>query len=154
MLIWKTLHILSMVTMVTVFIGAELFYAAALAKRDVRALAWVQRTLERTGAGIIGVVALAAGVVFGLLAAATGGFDFTATWLLVAYALVAAFLVNAAVIGTEVVHAGKAAIAAEEGTGSIQEVADSLRPNRGTILVAINAVLFTAIILDMTLKPF
>jgi len=29
MLIWKALHILSMFTMVAVFIGAEIFYAAA-----------------------------------------------------------------------------------------------------------------------------
>ena len=154
MLLWKTLHILSMVTMVTVFIGAEIFYAAAMWRRDVHALAWVQRTLEQTGAGIIAIVGLALGVVFGLLTAATGGFDFTAGWLIVAYLLVAAFLVNAAVIGEKVVRAGKAAIETEESGRPLDEVAPAIAANRGVILVAINAVLFTAIIVDMVVKPF
>ena len=154
MLLWKTLHVLSMVTMVTVFIGAEIFYAAAMWRRDVHALAFIQRTLERTGAGFIGLGGILLGIVFGLLTAATGGFDFTAGWLITAYVLVAAFFVNAAVIGERVVRAGKSAIEAEEGQRPTDEVARGLRPNRGLILVGINIVLFTALIIDMVVKPF
>lgn len=153
MLIWKTLHVLSMITMVTAFIGAEIFYAAAIWRRDVHALAFVHRTVERTGVGFIALGGLAAGVVFGLLAAATGGFDFVAPWLIVAYVLVGAFLVNAFVIGTKVVQAAKEAVEAEEGSRPMDEVADSLVANRGVILVVINVVIFVTVIVDMVLKP-
>lgn len=154
MLVWKTLHILSMVTMVTVFIGAEIFYAAAIWRRDLRAMAWVQRTLEQTGAGFIGLGGILLGIVFGLLTAAAGGIDFTAGWLIVAYVLVAVFFVNAALLGERVVRAGKAAMAAEEAGGSAEETSYELARNRGVILVAINVVLFTALIVDMVMKPF
>jgi uncharacterized membrane protein len=152
MLIWKTLHILSMVTMVTAFIGAEIFYAAAIRRRDVHALAFVQRTLERYGIGLIALGGLALGVVFGLLTAASGGFDFVAPWLIVAYVLVAVFLVNAFAMGERVVTAGKAAMEAETGTGTAAEITDSL-VNRSTGLVLINVTLFAVIIADMVLKP-
>ena len=154
MLVWKTLHVLSMVTMVTVFIGAEIFYAAAMWRRDVHALAWVQRTVERSFVGFVAIGGLLAGIVFGLLTAATGGFDFTTGWLIAAYVLVAAFFVNAAVIGREVVRAGKDAIEADEGRRSVDEVTQGLRANRGLILVGINTMLFTALIVDMIIKPF
>jgi len=154
MLVWKTLHVLSMVTMVTIFLGVEIFYAAALWRRDLRALAWVQSTIERTGVGIIALLGLLAGIVFGLLTAATGGFDFTAGWLVAAYLLVAAFFVNAALLGDKVVKAGKAAIAAEEAGRPPEEATYQLPPNRGVILVGVNVVLFTAMIVDMIVKPF
>ena len=153
MLEWKTLHILSMITMITTFIGAEIFYAMAAWRRDVHALAFVQRTLERLGIGIIALAALFLGIVFGLLTAANGGFDYVATWLVIAYVLVAVFLVNGFTLGAKLVSDGKAAMEAEAGTRSIQEVADSMIPNRGAIVLGINIVLFALIVADMVLKP-
>jgi Predicted integral membrane protein (DUF2269) len=153
MLEWKTLHILSMITMITTFIGAEIFYAAAVWRRDVHALAFVQRTLERLGIGVIALGALLLGIVFGLLTAATGGFDYVAPWLVIAYVLVVVFLVNGFTLGAKLVSDGKAAMEAEAGNGSIQEVADSMIPNRGAIVVGINIVLFALIVADMVLKP-
>ena len=154
MLVWKTLHVLSMVTMVTVFIGAEIFYAVAIWRRDVHALAFIQRTVEATGAGIIGLLGILAGIVFGLITAATGGFDYTAGWLIAAYLLVAAFFVNAALIGQKVVEAGKAAMEADEGRRPAEEVLAGLGANRGVILVGINALIFATVIVDMVTKPF
>lgn len=154
MLVWKTLHVLSMVTMVTLFIGAEIFYAAALLRRDVGALAWVQRTVEQTFVGFIALGGILLGIIFGLITAATGGLDFTAGWLIVAYVLVAGFFVNAALLGTRIVRAAQEAIAAEEAGRPLEEVTFDLAANRGVVLVAINAVLFVAIITDMVLKPF
>ena len=153
MLEWKTLHILSMITMITTFLGAEIFYAAAMWRRDVHALAFVQRTIERLGIGLIALCALLLGIVFGLLTAANGGFDYVATWLIVAYVLVAVFLVNGFTLGDRVVKAGKAAMEAEAGNGSIEELAASLNPNRAAILLGINIVLFAVIVADMVLKP-
>jgi len=154
MILWKTLHVLSMVTMVTVFIGAETFYAAAMRRRDVHALAFIQRTVERTGAGFIGLGGILLGIVFGLLTAATGGFDFTAGWLIVAYVLVAAFFVNAFLFGEKAVRAGKAAMEAEEGRRPVEEVTATLGTNYGLIVLVINMALFTAVIIDMVVKPF
>jgi uncharacterized membrane protein len=153
MLEWKTLHILSMITMITTFIGAEIFYAMAAWRRDDHALAFVQRTLERLGLGIIALGALLLGIVFGLLTAATGGFDYVATWLVIAYVLVAVFLVNGFTLGAKLVHDGKAAMEAEAGNRSIQDVADAIIPNRGAIVLGINIVLFALIVADMVLKP-
>lgn len=153
MLIWKTLHILSMVTMITAFIGAEVFYAAAIARRDVRALAFVHRTVERTGIGFIALGGLLAGIVFGILTAATGGFDFLAGWLVAAYALVGVFLVNAFVVGERVVRVGKAAVEADAGEGSADDVTRAMGSTHAVFLVSVNAMLFALIIADMVLKP-
>ncbi len=153
MLIWKTLHILSMVTMVTAFIGAEVFYAAAMRKRDVTALAFVHRTVERTGLGFVALGGLVAGVVFGVLTALTGGFDLVAGWLIVAYVLVGAFLVNAALIGARVVHIAKEAVEADEGKRPAEEVIGAMASSRAVFLVVVNAIIFLAVIADMALKP-
>jgi hypothetical protein len=152
MLAWKTLHVLSMITMITAFTGAQIFYAAAMRRRDVHALAFVQGTLERLGIGVIALGGLVLGVVFGLITAATGGFDFGARWLVVAYVLVAVFLVNAFLTGGKVVAAGKAAMEAEAGTGAAMEVTDSL-VNRSAILLVVDVGLFALIVADMVLKP-
>lgn len=154
MILWKTLHILSMVTMVTMFIGAEIFYASAMLRRDGHALAWIQRTVDGAGVGIIGMLGILAGIVFGLLTAATGGFDFTAGWLIVAYLLVVAFFVNSFSLGMRLVKVAKAAMEAEDGGRAPDEALRGVPANRGVILVAINATLFALIIIDMVAKPF
>jgi len=152
-LIWKALHVLSMVTMITAFIGAEVFYAEAIRRRDVAAVAFVQRTLERYGIGFIALGGILAGIVFGLLTAATGGFDFVADWLVIAYVLVAAFFVNAFVVGERVVRVGLAAIKAEAGEVPAEDVVRDMASTRAVFLVTLNAVLFAVIIADMVLKP-
>jgi uncharacterized membrane protein len=152
-LVWKTLHILSMVTMVTAFIGAEIFYASAIVRRDVRALAFVHRTVERTGLGFVALGGLVAGIVFGVLTAATGGFDFVAGWLVVAYVLVGVFLINAVVVGERVVRVAREAVAADAGERPADEVVREMTSTRAVFLVAVNAVLFAVIIADMALKP-
>jgi hypothetical protein len=45
--IFKTLHILSMIAMVTIEIGSEFLYAFAISRRDVPALAAVHRLQHR-----------------------------------------------------------------------------------------------------------
>jgi len=152
MLTWKALHVLSMVTMITTFIGAEIFYAAAIWRRDAHALAFVQRTVEQTGAGILGLGALFLGVLFGIATAATGGFDYIAPWLLIAYILVVAFLVNSFSIGRAVVQVGKEALEVVAGTRAAEDVTE-LPANRGVILVGINVIIFATIVADMVLKP-
>lgn len=154
MLTFKALHILSMVTMITVFSGGEFLYAFAIWRRDVRALASLQRLEKQSLLPVVGIVALAAGVVFGLLAAATGGFDFLDGWLIAAYVLVVAFLVNSAVLGREVIRLADKAAEADAGERPVEEVVREMAASRGVLFFAINAVIFVAIIVDMVLKPF
>jgi uncharacterized membrane protein len=114
-LIFKVLHIISMVTMITVFSGGEFFVAFAVWRRDVHAVAIIHRLEVQSRAPQVGLAALVAGIVFGLLTAATGGLDFFAGWLLVPYGLVALFFVNIAVLGLRVIPLMEAAAEAERG---------------------------------------
>ena len=81
---FKVLHILSMFAAVTLLVGEALLYARAIWRSDVAGLAAVRRLLG--GRPLLGVSFFIAGIVFGLLAAVTGGFEFFAGWLIAAYA--------------------------------------------------------------------
>lgn len=154
MLIFKVLHILSMFAMVTTQIGAELVYASAVSRRDVRALAAVHRVLQASRVGIASVVALVSGIVFGLLTAATGGFDFIDGWLIAAYVLVAVFLISGTRLATKFVRLGDDAVDAEAGGRPAEDVIRDMVASRALLWFAIDAVLVVAIIVDMVLKPF
>jgi len=95
--------------------------------------------------------------VFGLLTAATGGIDFFKGWLIAAYVLVAAvFAVNVSPLVQRMPKLAREALEAEAGRGSAEEVARGMSRARTGVLVAValNAVLFVALIADMVLKPF
>ena len=76
---------------VTLFVGTQAFIRLAFARRDVRALAAMGR-LARGQVAVLAFATLAAGVVFGLLTAAIGGFDFFSGWLIAAYVLLAGMI--------------------------------------------------------------
>ena len=153
--IFKALHILSMFTMVTIFSGGELFYALAIQGRDVRALAWLHRTEKRFGIAFVALGALVAGVIFGLLTAATGGLDFFDGWLIAAYLLVALFFVSSAIFARATIKLADKAVEADAGQRPIEEVVSEMAAsNRALILFGVNATIFGAIIVDMVLKPF
>jgi uncharacterized membrane protein len=157
MLIFKALHILSMVTMVTIFSGGEFFYAVAFWRRDVRALAWLHRIEKETRAPFVGIGALLLGIIFGLLTAATGGIDFFKGWLIAAYVLVAVFLVNANLTGQRLISLADRAVEADEGKRPKEEVVAEMSNGIGRLFTFFfigNAAIFAAIILDMVLKPF
>jgi hypothetical protein len=151
--IFKALHILSMFAMVVVFSGGELFFAMAIRRREVHALAWLHRLRRPLGIAAFGW--LVAGIAFGLLTAATGGLDFFAGWLIAAYLLIGLFFVNGALNERVVRQLGVAAVEAEAGRRPADEVVREMAAtNRPTVLLVVNAVIFAALILDMVLKPF
>jgi hypothetical protein len=154
MLIFKTLHILSMVTMITIFSGGEFSYAFAIWRRDVRALASFHRMEKQSRSGVVGLLALVAGVAFGLLTAATGGLDFFDGWLLVAYVLVAAFFVNVALSARKLIGLGDSAVEADAGRRPVEEVVRDMAASGAVRFFVVNATIFAAIIVDMVLKPF
>ena len=155
MLIFKALHIISMVAMITVFSGGEFYYTFAIWRRDVRGLAWLHNLALRTRLPLFGLGLLLAGIVFGVLTALTGGFNILDGWLIAAYVLVAAFLVNSILIGRPVVELGRKAVEAEAGRVPVDEVVGDMAATRALFLFfPINAAIFAALILDMVLKPF
>jgi uncharacterized membrane protein len=154
MLIFKALHILSMVAMITIFSGGEFFFAFAVWRRDVRALATLIRLEKQSRAPIFGIVALIAGIVFGLLTAATGGMDFFKGWLIAAYVLVAVFLINANTLGMKLIRLADKAVEADEGKRPAEEVVRDMAASRAGLFFLVNAAIFAAIIVDMVLKPF
>jgi uncharacterized membrane protein len=154
MLIFKVLHILSMFAMVTTEIGSEFLYAFAISRRDVHGLATIHRILEQARLGPISLVALGSGVVFGLLTAATGGFDFSDGWLIAAYLLVALFLATASLYLRGALKVGREAVEADAGQRPAEEVIRTMAGSRALAWFAIDVAIVAAIIADMVLKPF
>jgi hypothetical protein len=160
MLIFKVLHILSMFAAVTLLVGEHLFYAAAVWRRDVRALAAIRRLSVKPfylaeGAPVVAIGFLLAGIVFGLLTALTGGFDFLAGWLIAAYVLTATILVfGGSPWVRRLARLGDEAVEAEAGKRPVEEVVQGMAGSHAGLLFVIAAALFAAIIADMILKPF
>ena len=154
MLIFKTLHILSMFAMVTLEIGLETLFAAAISRRDVGALAAIYRLEKRLRAGPIAIGSFVAGIIFGLLTAATGGFDFLDGWLIAAYVLVGAFLVTATMFLNPALRFGQAAMDAEAAGGPTDALAREMGTSRVLLWYVVDVGLVVAIITDMVLKPF
>jgi len=155
MLIFTALHVLTMFAAVTFLIGEALFYAIAIWRGDAAGLAAVRRLVG--GRPVVGVSFLLAGIVFGVLAALTGGIDLFAGWLIAAYVLVVAlFLVNGSPWVQRLPRLGVEAIEAEAGQRPVEQVVAAMATARTGILVAVavNVALFAAIIADMVLKPF
>jgi hypothetical protein len=153
--IFKALHILSMFAAVTMEIGAEFLFAFAISRRDVRGLATVHRILEQARIGAIAIVVFAAGIVFGLLTALTGGFDFFAGWLIAAYVLVALILVGSGFLWPrKLLPLGTKAVEAEAGQRPVEDVVRDMVASPAVRWFSVMATLFVLIILDMILKPF
>ena len=160
MLIFKVLHVLSMFAAVTLLMGETLFYAATVWRRDVRALAAIRR-LSRppmylaNGAAVVAMGLLLAGVVFGLLTALAGGFNFLAGWLIAAYVLMATILVVGVSPWVQrLAKLGDRAIEADAGARPVEEVVRDMAGSHAGLIFFISVALFAAIIADMVLKPF
>ena len=155
MLVFKALHILCMFAAVTFLIGEAVAYAMAIRRGDVAGLAAIRRLLG--GRPIIGAAFLLGGIAFGLLTALTGGIDFFAGWLIAAYVMIVLlFAVNGSPWVQRLPKLGEEAMEAVAGQRAMDEVRSSMAATRTVIVVAvaINVLLFTAIIADMVLKPF
>jgi Predicted integral membrane protein (DUF2269) len=152
--IFKTLHILSMIAMVTIEIGSEFLYAFAISRRDVRGLAAVHRLLEQARAGPASIAALASGIAFGLLTAATGGFDFRDGWLITAYVLVIVLLITANVFLHIALPLGRAAVETEQRQGASEDLVPAMAAHRAVVWFAIDVAVVAALVVDMVLKPF
>jgi uncharacterized membrane protein len=154
MLVFKALHIVSMFGMVTVFLSGAFLYAFATMRRDPHLLAVYHRTARAARLPVIGLVALVAGVAFGLLTAATGSLDFFEGWLLAAYALVFLLFLTVLTVGRPIIELGDEAIEADAEGNSTDEVRHKMARTHPALFLAAMAAIFIAFIFDMVLKPF
>jgi len=95
-------------------------------------------------------IASALGVVFSLVTAATGGFDFLARWLVGAYVIVAVLYVVGLVVGLPYYRNASRALATDGDAATARRVLDD---PRGWGSLAISAVGYVAIIFLMVVKP-
>lgn len=152
MLAWKVLHILAMFSAVTLLVGGEVLFFALARTGDVPAMRRYLRVVEPLFR--LGVVLLAAGVVFGLIAAVTGAWDLTSGWLIAAYVLVGALFAIGLLIGMPWFRRVGAAAEIAAGGGDPEPLAMALAEPRGLVSIVSAFIVYPALIYLMVAKPF
>ncbi len=152
MIILKFLHIAVMFTAVTVSLGPELVLRSIGRSGDVRSIRSGYSIAERIGKAIPPL--FFTGLIFGLLTAWSGSFNFFAPWLLIAYVLfVLATIAGAALAAPHIAHVAALARESPDEAPST-ELTTALASNRGDVLFAIDSLLIVAFLFDMVIKPF
>lgn len=146
MLIWKLLHVVSMFGVITLWVGAWVLWDLVARTGDRSALRRVDHASQTTGQ--IGFALLLTGIVAGFGTAIVGGFNLTAPWLLIAYALVFGDLL---VLRWATVHVARVRAAQNDEIADLRGVATSTRGN-ATLVVIVG--FWVLLIADMILKPF
>jgi hypothetical protein len=91
-LLFKFLHIASMFAAVTLIFGSIVFLDLLARRAD--AAAYLRLDALVKGTDIVAIALFLMGLVFGFATALTGAFDLTASWLILAYVLVAGIFVE------------------------------------------------------------
>jgi hypothetical protein len=146
--VWKFLHIAAMFLAVSIFVGQGMLSGVVARSGDVVATQRVLSAEDRFTA--VGGGSFVLGIVFGFIAAITGDFDLTQTWLVIAYVLAAFILING--VTYHRTQAEKLKAAAEAGDGErLRALAGA--PS-GALVNAIDGIAWLAIIYVMVAKPF
>jgi hypothetical protein len=144
----KYAHVVAMFAAVTIQVGSDLYFLRVARNGDANATSRLGHAIRRRGA-IEGPI-LEIGILFGLLTALLGGFNFLAPWLIASYVLIAIGLLNvfrvAAPAFTSILDAADASDAA--GIAKLLETG----PYRLAALV--NALMYATVIFMMVVKPF
>jgi oligopeptide/dipeptide ABC transporter ATP-binding protein len=149
---WKFLHIASMFVAVSIFVGQGMLSGAVARSGDVRALRRVLATEDRFAPIGGGIFLL--GIVFGFLAAITGDFDLTQTWLLIGYGLALFILVNGFVYHMPQAAKLKAAAEASPDDRPSEELRALIDTPSAGVVNAIDGIAWLALIYVMVAKPF
>jgi len=152
MLIVKFLHIATMFTAVALSLGPAVlirFVARNRNARSIQAVAEGTFSLSRFIGPIFGL-----GLIFGLITAFVGGFNFLAPWLVLAYVLFAVgIIVGAGGEGPWTAEVARVAAENTEPTAGPALVA-VLTSARANFLFWAFALILAALIFDMVVKPF
>lgn len=152
MLILKFLHIGVMFTAVTISLGPELLLRGLGRSGDVRAIRTGYSLAHRIGRAIPPLFFI--GLIFGLLTAWVGSFNFLAPWLLIAYVLfILATILGARFSAPHIAHVAELAATSPDEAPST-ELATVLANRRPETLFVVEAIIIIAFVFDMVVKPF
>jgi uncharacterized membrane protein SirB2 len=149
--ILKFLHILAMFSAVTLIFGGVVFLEYVARTRDVTTYRRLYEIWERTDTPAI--ILFVAGIVFGLLTAITGGFDPTASWLILAYVIVVAIVVDGFLFTGRWYNRIKEAASLSNPEQAADEVRRLIGTPRHIGALAISTALWASIIFVMVVKP-
>jgi hypothetical protein len=152
-LILKFLHILSMFSGVTLALGGAVFLHLVAHAGDVAAYRRLDALAQRTD--VVAITLFLGGIVFGILTALTGGMDLTAGWLILAYILAAAIVIDGVLfLDPWYRRLRKAANHADSATAA-EEFHRLVHAHRGRHLasLAVGTSLWVAILYVMVVKP-
>ena len=147
MVLAKLVHVTAMIGVITLWVGPWIIWDLVARTGDRSALRRVDHVSQMTSQ--IGFTLLLVGVAAGFVTAIVGGFDLTAPWLLIAYALLLSDLVVLRWIG---VHVSRVRAAQNDPEADLKAVASS--PRAALTIAVIVAFWFLSCSADMVLKPF
>lgn len=151
MLVFKFLHIASMFAAVTLVFGSIVFLDLLARRGDVAAYLHLDALVKRTDTIAVGLFLM--GLVFGFATALTGQFDLTASWLILAYVLVAAIFVEGIFITIPRYNHIREVATNSDPAVAGDAIARLVRDPRHVALVTIVAILWLGVVYVMVVKP-
>jgi hypothetical protein len=150
-LIFKFLHIASMFAAVTLIFGSIVFMDLLARRRDAATYLRLDGLAQRTD--MIAVGLLLVGLVFGFATALTGQIDLTASWLILAYVLVAIILVEGIFITMPRYNHIREVASSSDPAVAGETIARLVRSPAHVALVTMVAILWLGVIFVMVVKP-
>lgn len=151
--IWKFLHIACMFGAFALAVGGGLLSHYVVHTGDIPAIRRVLPAWDRLG-NRIGIPLFLLGIGFGFVTAVTTGFDLLAPWLVIAYVLVVAILVNGVAVYDPQVKRLMTAAAASPDNEPSPELRALLKSPRTKLAFGSEVALWVALIFTMVVKPF
>jgi hypothetical protein len=151
MLLFKFLHIASMFAAVTLVFGSIVFLDLLARRADAVAYLRLDALVKRTD--VIGAGLFLMGLVFGFATALTGAFDLTASWLILAYVLVAGIFVEGIFITIPRYNHIREVATNSDPALAGDAIARLVRRPLHVALVTIVAVLWLGVVYVMVVKP-
>lgn len=150
MRVFVFLHVATMFGAVSMGYGSILLMRTAAESEDPGTLRGVTRAVKMLNR-FIGP-AFMVGILLGIVAVFTNGFNPLAPWLLIAYVLAIAATVSAFVILDPFVT--RVSTAVERSDEAVAEARADIRSPRTVTLLTLDSLIIVALIADMILKPF
>jgi uncharacterized membrane protein len=148
----KFLHILSMFTAVTMFVGGEFYLSSMERSRDVRAIRRGYQAGKKLDG--IGVAAAILGLVLGIVTAIAGELDLTQTWLILAYVIFAAIMAMGIAYWTPRSKRILEAAEASPDDAPSPQLDALINRSADKTMTVIDILLWVSIIFVMVVKPF
>jgi hypothetical protein len=150
-LLFKFLHIASMFGAVTLIFGSIVFLDLLARRADATAYLRLDALVKRTDIVAIGLFVM--GLVFGFATALTGAFDLTASWLILAYVLVAGIFVEGIFITIPRYNHIRDVATKSDPAVPGDAIARLVRDPGHVALVTIVGMLWLGVIYVMVVKP-